>query len=70
MSGNSRVVAEIAAPAAVLKDCWQHMPEIEQFDVAPGEAIISFVRSPRVTDWICGRWSSRECVSTAGHCGS
>ena len=37
MSGNSRVVAEIAAPAAVLKDCWQQMPEIEQFDVAPGE---------------------------------
>src|SRR5438876_5793534 len=37
MSSNSRVVAEIAAPAAVLKDCWAEMPEIEQFDVAPGE---------------------------------
>src|SRR5713101_8143477 len=37
MSGNSRVVAEIAAPAAALKECWEQMAEVEQFDVAPGE---------------------------------
>src|ERR1700677_4976288 len=33
MAGNSQVIAEIAAPAEVLRDCWAQMAEIEQFDV-------------------------------------
>ena len=37
MSGNSQVIAEIAAPLPALKDCWAQMPEIEHYDVAPGE---------------------------------
>jgi len=37
MSGNSQVIAEIAAPLAALKDCWAQMPEIAHYDVAPGE---------------------------------
>lgn len=34
---NSQVVAEIAAPAADLKLCWEQMPEVEYFDIAPSE---------------------------------
>ncbi len=37
MSGNSQVIAELAAPAAALQECWAQMPEIEQFDVSPCE---------------------------------
>src|SRR5881296_2044864 len=35
MSGNNQVIAEIAAPAAELKQCWAQTPEVEQFDVSP-----------------------------------
>jgi len=37
MAGNSRVIAEIAAPAEVLRECWSQMPEVEQFDVSASE---------------------------------
>jgi ABC-2 type transport system ATP-binding protein len=37
MSSNSQVVAEIAAPAAALRECWAAMPEVEQFDVSACE---------------------------------
>jgi ABC-2 type transport system ATP-binding protein len=37
MSSRSQVIAEIAAPAAELQECWAQMAEIEQFDVSPGE---------------------------------
>jgi ABC-2 type transport system ATP-binding protein len=37
MSSKSQVVAEIAAPALELEECWAQMGEIEQFDVAPAE---------------------------------
>jgi len=37
MAGGSQVIAEIAAPAAELTTAWEQMPEVEQFDVAPGE---------------------------------
>lgn len=37
MSSNSQVVAEIAAPAAELQECWAQTPEIETFDVAASE---------------------------------
>jgi ABC-2 type transport system ATP-binding protein len=37
MAGNSQVIAEIAAPADVLKNCWTQMAEIEQFDVSASE---------------------------------
>ncbi len=36
MSGNNQIIAEIAAPAQELRECWAQMPEIEQFDVSPG----------------------------------
>jgi ABC-2 type transport system ATP-binding protein len=29
-----QVIAEIAAPAAALRDCWEHLPEVEWFDIA------------------------------------
>src|SRR5438477_771159 len=32
MSGNSRVVAEIAAPMDELRSCWAEMPEVERYD--------------------------------------
>ena len=30
-----QVIAEIAAPAADLRECWEHLPEVEWFDVSP-----------------------------------
>jgi ABC-2 type transport system ATP-binding protein len=37
MAGGSQVIAEIAAPEAALRAAWEHLPEVEQFDVSPGE---------------------------------
>ena len=37
MSGNSQVIAEIAAPRADLQACWEQMAEIEYFDISPAE---------------------------------
>jgi len=37
MAGNSRITAEIAAPALSLKSCLAQMPEIEHFEIAAGE---------------------------------
>ena len=37
MSTSSQVFAEIAAPIETLKSCWSQIPEIEYFDVSPGE---------------------------------
>lgn len=37
MSSNSQVIAEIAAPADLLRQCWAQIPEIEQFEVTPCE---------------------------------
>jgi ABC-2 type transport system ATP-binding protein len=37
MSSNHQVIAEIAAPASELRQCWAQTPEIEQFDVSPSE---------------------------------
>jgi ABC-2 type transport system ATP-binding protein len=37
MAGGSQVIAEIAAPETALRAAWEHLPEVEQFDVSPGE---------------------------------
>src|SRR3954471_17265385 len=37
MSDRGQVIAEIAAPIAELKACWEQMPEVEHFDLAPSE---------------------------------
>jgi len=37
MSNGSQVVAEIAAPAAELRACWEQTGEIEYFNIAPAE---------------------------------
>jgi ABC-2 type transport system ATP-binding protein len=37
MAGGSQVIAEIAAPENLLRAAWEQLPEVEQFDVAPGE---------------------------------
>jgi ABC-2 type transport system ATP-binding protein len=37
MSSDSQVIAEIAAPAEQLLDCWAQMAEVEQFDVSASE---------------------------------
>lgn len=37
MSSHNQVLAEIAAPAAELKECWAQLPEIEHYDVSPVE---------------------------------
>jgi ABC-2 type transport system ATP-binding protein len=37
MAGSSQISAEIAAPAELLRDCFAQLPEMEQFDVSPGE---------------------------------
>ncbi len=37
VSKDSQVIAEIAAAEADLKQCWEQVPEIEYFDIAPAE---------------------------------
>ena len=37
MSEGGQVIAEIAAPPADLKLCWEHMAEVEHFDLSPAE---------------------------------
>jgi ABC-2 type transport system ATP-binding protein len=37
VGGNNLLVAEIAAPAGELSDCWSRIPEIEQFEVSSAE---------------------------------
>jgi ABC-2 type transport system ATP-binding protein len=37
VGGNNLLVAEIAAPAWELSDCWSRIPEIEQFEVSSAE---------------------------------
>ena len=37
MSDRGQVVAEIAAPMLDLRNCWEQVPEIEHFDLAPAE---------------------------------
>ncbi len=37
MSDGGQVIAEIAAPIAELRACWEQMGEIEHFDIAPSE---------------------------------
>ena len=37
MAGGSQVIAEIAAPEAALRAAWEHLPEVQQFDVSPAE---------------------------------
>jgi ABC-2 type transport system ATP-binding protein len=37
MAGGSQVIAEIAAPLEALRAAWEGLPEVEQFDIAPGE---------------------------------
>ncbi len=37
MSEGGQVIAEIAAPPADLKLCWEHMAEVEHFDISPVE---------------------------------
>ncbi|MFN3409081.1 MAG: ABC transporter ATP-binding protein [Limisphaerales bacterium] len=35
MAADGQIIAEIAAPARELRDCWAAVPEIEYFDLAP-----------------------------------
>jgi ABC-2 type transport system ATP-binding protein len=37
MAGGSQVIAEISAPLEALHAAWENLPEVEQFDIAPGE---------------------------------
>lgn len=37
MAGGSQIIAEIAAPAEVLRAVWESLPEVGHFDVTPGE---------------------------------
>jgi len=36
---DSQVVAEIAASEAELRQCWEQLPEVEYFDIAPAEGV-------------------------------
>jgi ABC-2 type transport system ATP-binding protein len=37
MAGGSQIIAEIAAPAAELSAVWEQWPDVEQFEVTPGD---------------------------------
>lgn len=70
MSDRGQVIAEIAAPWLELKSCWEQVPEIEHFDLAPAEG--EFIRCaltaragvdlrPQIFSLVCERrWTLRE----------
>ena len=70
MSDHGQIIAEIAAPWAELKALWEQWPEIQQFDMAPGEG--EYVRCsltsragvdlrPYIFSLVCDRgWHLRE----------
>jgi ABC-2 type transport system ATP-binding protein len=70
MSEGGQVIAEIAAPEAELKACWDQVPEVEHFDLAPAEG--DYIRCalsaragvdlrPQVFSLVCERgWKLRE----------
>jgi ABC-2 type transport system ATP-binding protein len=70
MSDRGQVIAEIAAPWSELKSCWEQVPEIEHFDLAPAEG--DYVRCaltaragvdlrPQIFSLVCERhWTLRE----------
>src|SRR5258705_19861 len=70
MSDRGQVIAEIAAPFSELKACWEQMPEIEDYDLAPADG--EYVRCgliaqagvdvrPLVFAVVCERgWQMRE----------
>jgi ABC-2 type transport system ATP-binding protein len=37
MAGGSQIIAEIAAPADALRQAWEHLAEVEHFDVTPAD---------------------------------
>jgi ABC-2 type transport system ATP-binding protein len=37
MAGGSQIIAEIAAPLEALRVVFENLPEVEQFDISPGE---------------------------------
>jgi ABC-2 type transport system ATP-binding protein len=37
MAGGNQIIAEIAAPENALRAAWENLPEVEQFDISPGE---------------------------------
>jgi ABC-2 type transport system ATP-binding protein len=70
MSDRGQVIAEIAAPWPELKSCWEQVPEIEHFDLAPAEG--EFIRCaltgragvdlrPQIFSLVCEHhWTLRE----------
>jgi ABC-2 type transport system ATP-binding protein len=76
MSDGGQVIAEIAAPIAELRACWEQMGEIEHFDIAPSEGeYLRCALTPRagldlrplVFDQVRARgWALRE-LSRAHH---
>ena len=37
MAGGKQIIAEIAAPESALRATWEHLPDIEQYDVSPSD---------------------------------
>lgn len=37
MAGGNQIIAEIAAPENALRVVWENLPEVEEFDISPGE---------------------------------
>jgi ABC-2 type transport system ATP-binding protein len=70
MSVGGQIIAEISAPLADLTQCWEHMAEIEHFDLAPADG--EYVRCsltaragcdlrPQLFSLVCDRgWKLRE----------
>ena len=73
MSEGGQVIAEIAAPPQELKTCWDEIPEVEYFNLAPAEgeytrcsltARTGIDLRPRVFELVCERgWKMRELTS-------
>src|SRR2546426_12247878 len=74
ISDGDQVVAEIAAPPEALRECWEHLPEVEHFNISPVEGdyyrcaltpCVGVDLRPRVFDEARARgWRLRELTFT------
>jgi len=68
MSSYGQIIAEIAAPVAELKDCWEQMAEVAEYDISPAEGEYHRCALTAATAGICARIFLRWSPSAGGSC--
>lgn len=58
MSAGQQVIAELSGPVPDLREAWEHMAEVEHFDIAAAEGNFHRCSLTPAPAWTCGRKSS------------